>query len=198
MLLFIALSGQLTYLQLIRANSLNRDPNNVRVVTADLVRARGEIVTSDGAVLARSVASNDDLKYQRQYPLGSLFSQVVGYQSVTIGNTGVEKEYDSELLGRDIKLQTHSLSDLLNTHNNPGTVVLTLSKTAQATAQAALAGRRGSVVVLDVKTGGIVAMYSNPSFDPSPLASHNTSAVQKYFDALEALPIHPDLPPRVP
>jgi penicillin-binding protein A len=193
-LLFIALSGQLTYLQLVRASSLNRDPANVRVVTADLVRPRGDIVTADGAVLARSVASNDDLKYQRQYPLGPLFSQVVGYQSVTIGNTGVERQYDAELLGRDIRLQTHSLSDLLNPHNNTGTVVLSLSKTAQQTAQTALAGRRGSVVVLDVKTGGIVAMYSNPTFDPTPLAGHNTTTVQKYFDALEAIPIHPDLP----
>jgi peptidoglycan glycosyltransferase len=192
--LFIALSAQLTYLQLVRAPSLNRDPQNVRVVTRDFTRQRGDIVTADGAVVARSVPVNDDLKYQREYPLGSLFAHVVGYQSITIGNTGVEREYDSELLGRDVRLQTHSLSDLLNSHNSTGTVVLTLSKTAQLAAKKALNGRRGSVVVLDVKTGGVVAMYSEPSFNPTPLASHDANAVQKYFDALEAMPIHPDLP----
>ena len=193
-LLFVALSGQLTYLQLVRASSLNKDPANVRVVTADFVRPRGDIVTADGTVLARSTPTKDDLKYQREYPTGSLFSHVVGYQSVTIGNTGVEREYDSELLGRDVRLQTHSLSDLLNKHNNTGTVVLTMSDAAQKAAKAALNNRRGSVVVLDVKTGGIVAMYSNPTFDPTPLASHNTTTVQKYFDFMEALPVHPDLP----
>lgn len=193
-LLFVALSGQLTYLQLVRAAPLNKDPNNVRVVTADFVRPRGDIVSSDGAVLARSLPTTDDLKYQREYPLGSLFSQIVGYQSVTIGNTGVERTYNSELLGRDVRLQTHSLSDLLNKHNNTGTVVLSVSRAAQQAAKDALRNRRGSVVVLDVKTGGIVAMYSNPTFDASPLASHNTTDVQKYFDILEALPIHPDLP----
>ena len=102
-------------------------------------------------------------------------------------------EYDSELLGRDVRLQTRSLADLLNSHNPTGTVVLTLTRTAQQAAKTALAGRRGSVVVLDVKTGGIVAMYSDPTFDPNPLASHNTAAVQKYFDALESTPIQPDL-----
>jgi peptidoglycan glycosyltransferase len=193
-LLFLALSGQLTYLQLVRANSLNHDPNNVRVVTADLIRPRGDIVTSDGAVLAHSVPSNDDLEYQRTYPLGGIFSQVVGYQSITIGNTGVEKQYDSELLGHDVRLQTHSLADLLSSNKTTGTVVLTLTKAAQDAAVAGLNGRRGSVVVLDVKTGGIVAMYSNPTYDPSPLASHNTATVQKYFDLLEANPTKPDLP----
>jgi Cell division protein FtsI/penicillin-binding protein 2 len=193
-LLFVAISAQLTYLQLVRSASLNRDPSNVRVATRDLTRDRGNIVTTDGAILARSFPVKDSLKYQRTYPLGALFAHVVGYQSVNQGNTGVEREYDPELLGRDVRLQTHSLADLLNPHNPTGTVVLTLTRSAQQVAKDALRGRRGSVVVLDVQTGGIVAMYSEPSFDPNPLASHNTTAVQKYFNALEAIPIHPDLP----
>ena len=44
--------------------------------------------------------------------------------------------------------------------------MLTLSLKAQLAAAAALDGRRGSVVVLDMTTGGVVAMYSNPTFDP--------------------------------
>lgn len=192
-LLFVAIAGQLTYLQLVRANTLDKDPRNVRVVTRDFTRERGTIVTSDGAVLAVSNPVDDDLKYQREYPLGALFGHITGYQSLTLGNTGVENEYDSELLGRDARLQTRSLSDLLNTRNPTGTVVLTLTKTAQTAARDALRNRRGSVVVLDVKTGGVVAMYSNPSYDPRPLASHNSVRVQKYFTYLEKLPNHPDL-----
>ena len=134
------------------------------------------------------------MKYQRQYPLGALFGHVTGYQSVNLGTTGVEHQYDSELLGRDPLLQGHSLADLLGTRNPTGTVVLTLTRSAQQLAKEALHGRRGSVVVLDVKTGGVVAMYSEPSFDPSPLANHNTTAVQKYFEILEKFPTHPDLP----
>jgi peptidoglycan glycosyltransferase len=193
-LLFIAVSAQLTYLQLIRANSLDRDPNNIRRVTRDFVRDRGDIITADNATVARSVPVKDQWKFQRQYPLGSLFGHISGYQSITLGNTGVERQYDSELLGRDVLLQPHSLAGILDSHNPTGTVVLTLTKSAQQVAKDALRGRRGSVVVLDVKTGGIVASYSEPSFDPTPLASHNADFVQKYFNALESLPIHPDLP----
>jgi penicillin-binding protein A len=193
-LLFVAVAAQLTYLQLVRAHTLDNDPRNVRVVTRDFTRDRGAIVTSDGHVLARSVPSNDSLKFQREYPQGSLFGHITGYQSLNLGNTGVEREYDDELLGRDAALQTRSLSDLLNTHNPTGTVVLTLTRTAQQAAKTALGNHRGSVVVLDVQTGGIVAMFSQPSFDPTPLASHNAPRVQKYFDYLEALPNHPDLP----
>jgi penicillin-binding protein A len=192
--LFVAVAAQITYLQLVRANTLNRDPNNIRRVTRDFVRDRGDIVSADGAVLARSVPTKDQWKFQREYPLGSLFGHVTGFQSITLGNTGVERQYDSELLGRDVLLQTHTLAGLLDTHNPTGTVVLTLNRAAQQVAKDALRNRRGSVVVLDVKTGGIVAMYSNPAFDPTPLASHNASAVQKFFTTLEALPIHPDLP----
>jgi len=195
-LLFVGIVAQLTYLQLVRASNLNRDPNNVRVVTRDFTRERGNIVTSDGAVLALSVPApaGDELKFQRKYPLGALFGHITGYQSINQGSTGVEHEYNSALLGRDVRLQSRSLTDLLNSHNQSGTVVLTLTRVAQQAAKDALRGRRGSVVVLDVKTGGVVAMYSEPSFDPNPLASHKTAAVQKYFDLLEALPTHPDLP----
>ena len=192
-LLFVAISAQLTYLQLIRANSLDNDPHNVRVVTRDLARERGAIVTSDGAVLARSAPIADQYKFQRKYPLGALFGHITGYQSITLGNTGVEAEYNSELLGRDVRLQTKSLADLLNTHNPTGTVVLTLTRAAQQAAKTALAGRRGSVVVLDTQTGGIVAMYSEPSFDPNPLASHQAGVAKKYFDLLNALPTKPAL-----
>ena len=192
-LLFVAITAQLTYLQLVRANSLDDDPHNVRVATRDLTRERGAIVTSDGALLARSVPVDDQYKFQRTYPLGALFGHITGYQAITLGNTGVEAQYNSELLGRDVRLQGKSFADLLNTHNPTGTVVLTLTRTAQQAAKTALAGRRGSVVVLDTQTGGIVAMYSEPSFDPNPLASHKTEDAKKYFDLLNALPTKPAL-----
>ena len=47
--------------------------------------------------------------------------------------------------------------------------------------------------VLDPTTGAVVAMYTNPTFDPQPLAGHDTTAVQEYYDALSSDPQNPAL-----
>ena len=41
------------------------------------------------------------------------------------------------------------------------------------------------MVVLDVTTGAIVAAYSNPTFDPNPLASHDTQACERVLQRAE-------------
>ena len=62
--------------------------------------------------------------------------------------------------------------------------MLSLRVDAQLVAKAALGNQQGSVVVMDPKTGAIIAMYSNPSFDPQPLAGHDPKAVQAYWELL--------------
>ena len=192
-LLLLVLVGQLTYLQIVDASNLDNDPRNLRSTLRDINRARGEIRTSDGEVLARSVPSDDgtDFKYQREYPLRGLTAQVVGYQSFVIGNIGVERTYNDELAGR--KLELKSLGDVLGGKETTGNVVLAMRASVQRAAEAALGGEKGSVVVLDVTTGGIVALYSNPTYDPQPLAGHNTKAVSDYFTLMGLDPAKPNL-----
>jgi peptidoglycan glycosyltransferase len=194
--LMLVLVAQLTYLQVIDADNLEHDPRNVRSALRDANRPRGPIVTADGVVLARSVRVDDgtEFKYQREYPEGPLFSQVVGYQSFVVGNSGVEKSYNSELVGRDTELQIESLPDLVGGKQAVGTVVLSLRADVQRVAAQALGFQRGSVVALDVTTGKILAMYSNPSYDPQPLASHDVKVAQAYFKTLSEDPAKPDLP----
>jgi penicillin-binding protein A len=192
--LFLILVGQLTYLQVIDASHLANDPRNVRTKLRDFNRARGEILTADGAVVARSVASPGELKYQREYPLGALFGQISGYQSFVLGNSGVEATYNSYLTGRNASFQLNNLGNLISGKADTGNVVLSLTKVAQQAAADALGNDRGSVVALDVKTGGVVAMYSNPSYDPSLLASHQTTVVQQFYNALNTSPDNPSLP----
>src|SRR4029079_11032826 len=80
-LLLLVLVGQLTYLQIVDAKNLENDPRNLRSTLRDINRARGEIRTSDGEVLARSIPSTDgtDFKYQREYALRRLSAQNVAY-----------------------------------------------------------------------------------------------------------------------
>ena len=72
--------------------------------------------------------------------------------------------------------------------------MLSLSQKAQQAARDALGGQRGSVVAVDTKTGEIVAMYSNPTFDPNAMAGHDSQAVQAAFNALSQDPTNPALP----
>ena len=98
--LLLLLVGQLTYLQVFDAKHLAHDPRNSRDTLKDLQSPRGSIVSADDKVLATSVPSHDEFKLARTYPLGALVSQIVGYQSIVIGNTGLEKTYNDVLAGR--------------------------------------------------------------------------------------------------
>jgi peptidoglycan glycosyltransferase len=196
LVLFLVLVGQATYLQVVRADDLENDPRNVRVFLRDYARPRGLILSSDRAILAQSVATDDELEQVRVYPpeTAQLFAHVVGYQAVNLGSTGVEAEYNDQLVGRDFDIAIDDISDFFSGEDRRGNVALTMSREAQQLSADALAGRRGSIVVLDVESGAIVAAYSNPTFDPNPLASHDTQAANAYFAALNADPTKPALP----
>jgi penicillin-binding protein A len=194
--LILALAGQLTYLQVFDAERLADDPRNVRKAIRDFTRPRGDIVTADGQIVARSVedeADGDDFDLQREYPTGDLFAHIVGFQSFVFGNTGVEKEYNDQLVGRDLDLDLRNVGDILAGKENTGNVVLSITAEAQQKARDVLGGERGSVVALDPNTGAILAMYSNPSYDPNPLAGHDVEAVDDFGQALQQNLDKPDL-----
>jgi penicillin-binding protein A len=192
--LVLLLVGQLTYLQVYDADNLANDPRNIRFQLRDFSKPRGRILTADGQIVARSVETGDELKFQRLYPQGALFSQLAGYQSFVFGNIGIERTYNSELAGRDPLLTLRNIGDVLAGKETVGNVVLSTSQQLQAAARDALGDQRGSVVVMNPKTGGILAMYSNPSYDPQPFTSHNSQVAQDYEKLVRANPDKPDLP----
>ena len=186
--LLLVLVGQLTYLQIIDAKSLQSDPATTSApILEDFTRPRGEIISADGKILAQSVPSNDEYELQREYPFGELFAQTVGYQSVVVGSTGVEQEYTAVLSGRDQSTPApHATwATSCSARTTTANVVLSLRTDVQMVAKAALGNQQGSVVVIDPRTGALIAMYSNPSFDPQPLAGHDTKAVQAYWRSLD-------------
>jgi peptidoglycan glycosyltransferase len=179
MVLFALLIGNANYVQVVRADKLRNDQSNLRTLLDEYQQQRGEIVV-DGRAIATSKETNDRLRYLRRYPSGVLYGPLTGYYSQfrdTEGHTvktGLEKAEDSILSGRDGRLLTRRLVDLVTGRDNKGgSVVLTLNAKAQRAAYAAMAGHRGAVVALDPSTGAILAMVSVPSYDPNPLASHD-------------------------
>ncbi len=190
---FLALFLQLNYLQVVKADSLANDPRNVRAVKRAFSDPRGQIVTADGAIVARSQPVDDQFERLRTYPSGPLFAHVSGFFSFNYGASGVEDAYNQDLSGRRPEQQLRNFGDWLIGKDRTGDAVLSISNVAQQAARDALGDRKGSVVVLDPTTGEIVALWSFPSYDPGPLASHSAKAAQQAFDGYTKDPDNPML-----
>lgn len=166
---------------------LSADPLDTRAILRDFTRPRGSIATADGVVIAKSVDSDDRYKYQRVYPTGDLFGQITGYFSFSYGTAGLERTYNDQLSGATARQQLRSISDLFEARDHSGNVTLTMRSDLQQTARDALGDREGSVVVLDPRDGSILALWSNPSYDPNPLSHHDTDTDHTARDARVAL-----------
>ena len=127
-------------------------------------------MASDGTILAESVPTGKGLNvYRRLYPLGALTSGLVGFVSPTYGTWALEAEYNTYLSSHTQPAQ--SFEQLLAPTSAADNVTLTINTGLERVAARALAGRDGAAVVLDPKTGAILAMYSNPTYNPVPLTS---------------------------
>jgi penicillin-binding protein 2 len=132
----------------------------------------------------------------RHYPEGEHFAHSVGYvgrinekelkeldpvgYSGThhIGKTGVERFYEEQLHGEVgyEEVETNARGRVLRVLKRidplPGKdVMLTIDVRLQEAAEAALGGRRGAIVAIQPSTGEVLAMVSQPSFDPNPFVT---------------------------
>ena len=132
----------------------------------------------------------------RHYPQGAHFAHSVGYvgrineqelkrldavnYSGThhIGKTGAEKFYEDVLHGQvgyeevETNARGRVLRVLKRTDPKAGRdIVLHLDLDLQEAAEEALGGRRGAVIAIEPASGGVLAMVSQPSFDPNPFVT---------------------------
>nr|WP_303648624.1 penicillin-binding protein 2 [Shewanella metallivivens] len=148
---------------------------------------------------------------KRHYPFNELMTHVLGYvgkintrdkaqleksqqwknyaATKDIGKQGIEKYYEGLLHGipghleEEVNNRGRVIRTLKVTPPLPGQdIYLTLDLKLQQKAMELLAGRRGSVVALDPRDGGVLAMVSSPSYDPNPFV-HGISA-KAYSDLL--------------
>ncbi|MDQ1618808.1 MAG: penicillin-binding protein, partial [Actinomycetota bacterium] len=181
------------YLQVVRAESLHNNSNNPRLILEEYSRQRGPIVVG-GKQIARSVETNNRLKYKRTYAQGKLYAPATGFYSLVYGASGIEAAENSILSGTDDSLFVRRVIDLL-TREPPqgGSVSLTLNARAQKAAYDGLNGRKGAVAAIDPSTGAILALVSSPSYDPNLLASHDAAAVRRSYKRLSENPNKPML-----
>ena len=133
-----------------------------------------------------------DAKLTRDYPYGEALGHVLGYvgrvsaddlleldaeryrSTLHTGKVGLEKRYEPLLHGKPgyqyVETNAHGrvLRVLERQAPVPGkNLRLYLDLDLQREAVAALGDQRGAVVALDPLTGGVLAMVSNPSYDPN-------------------------------
>ncbi|MEO8105894.1 MAG: penicillin-binding protein 2 [Actinomycetes bacterium] len=189
-ILIIALMINANVIAIIQNDDLRAQDGNRRQIIDEYDQQRGSILVGRKTV-AKSVATDERLRYLRVYGDGPTFAPATGYYSV-YGATGIEKSENDLLAGSDDRLFVDRLTTLFSGQQQQGgNVELTLDADAQAAAFDGLGGQEGAVAAIDPRTGAILAMASSPSFDPNLLASHDPTEVSDNYEKLRKDPGDP-------
>jgi len=134
------------------------------------------------------------LSVSRNYPFNSIYTHILGYVSeanekdilnneqikknyipgLKVGKTGLEKTFESKLIGTngiqryEVNAFGKRISQLDHTDGLKGeTIKLTIDTEIQKFCGELLKNVSGSISVMDIYTGEVIAMQSSPSFDPN-------------------------------
>ena len=140
------------------------------------------------------VGAKPVLSVSRNYPFNENYTHVLGYVSeasekdilnnemiknmhvpgLKVGKTGLEKTFENELIGTngiqryEVNAYGKRISQLDHSDGlNGKTIKLTLDTEIQKYCNKLLDNKAGSISVMDIYTGEIIAMQSSPSFDPN-------------------------------
>ncbi|HVF53592.1 MAG TPA: penicillin-binding transpeptidase domain-containing protein [Actinomycetota bacterium] len=183
---FVAVFFQLNYIQIFAAERIASNDANIRRLIAEYSIKRGDILTADGKIIAVSKPTKGRLKFVRTYPFGDLYGHITGYHSVFFGADRIERSFNDQLLGEGGVISMQDVEDrFLGSGEQGDDLVLTIHSELQRIAREALGADRGAVVAMDPQTGEVRAMWSNPSFDPGPIASHDSKTARAYWESLE-------------
>lgn len=156
--------GYIVYFNVERSKDIINSPYNTRQDTfADRV-IRGDILDRNGEVLATTDVWEDGTEV-RSYPYGDVFAHVIGYDAN--GKAGLESAENFHLLSSNAFFVERIIKELKGEKNRGDSVVTTLDARLQSAAYDALGENKGAVVVMEPKTGKILAMVSKPTFDPN-------------------------------
>ena len=188
--LILALMVNANVVAIIQNDELRARDGNRRQIIDEYDQQRGSILVGRRAV-ARSISTDERLRYLRVYSDGPMYAPATGYYSV-YGATGIEKSENDLLTGEDDRLFVDRLTTLFSGQQQQGgNVVLTLDAEAQRAAFEGLAGQEGAVAAIDPRTGAVLALASSPSFDPNLLASHDPTEVSDNYERLRKNPGDP-------
>ncbi len=166
MLLFFSLIGYLVYYNASVKENVVNNSYNKRIEVMEQETIRGNILSSDGTILARTVIASDGTE-SREYPFGNVFSHVVGFNIK--GKSGIEKAANYYLICSNDNPIEQVKNEFAGNKKMGDSVQTTLDVKLQQSAYKALGFNSGAVVAIEPSTGKILAMVSRPDFDPNTL-----------------------------
>ena len=187
MVMFGLLLVNVNYLQAVKAEEFRSDNRNFRRFFERYENQRGRI-TAGNEVLAESVDTEGDIRFERRYHNGRMYAHVLGFFAPE-SERGIEATENRLLDGTAADLVVRRAVDLLTNKPTRGAnIELTIDPRAQRAAYESLrrVGKKGAVVALDPKTGAIKAMVSLPTYDPNQLALPNKAKVAQAYNKLDA------------
>jgi len=164
-LLLAILAGYLLYWQVFDAAALTGRPDNQRAILEARRVHRGAILDRNGVVLAQTTIDADGLAH-RSLIYKSL-AATVGYHSLRVGDSGLEKAYADVLSGAGPQQTPDDVRRrLLHQPVVGDDLHLTMDARIQSVAAQALGGGAGTAIVADPRSGAILALVSSPGIDP--------------------------------
>ena len=167
-----------------RQNALLERADNPRRYINDRFVARGNLLDRDNQILVESTGEVGDIK--REYKFPSL-SVVTGYNSPLLGQSGLEAGLDDYLRGK--KGAPSSMvwwNELVYGQTPPGLDVrLSIDRNFQILADGLLTDHAGAAILINARTGEILAMSSQPGFDANQLANgYDTARISAAWEQL--------------
>lgn len=152
-------------------------PQPVVQRTRDLLETirRGSIYDRNGRLLVEERLAGEGSGDGDEAPEGDgivrfynepSLAHVIGYVSgMGTGVSGLELSYNDTLLGLD--RVDSQFDQLLHRTITGSDLILTIDSPTQRAAEKALEGKSGAIIVMDAHSGAVLAMASNPRFDPN-------------------------------
>lgn len=159
---FVLLIGYMSYFQVFRAQEIRESSYNKRLWINEDNILRGSITDRRGEILVYS--EDRQGKIERVYKYDRLYSHVIGYSLRDYGKSGLERKYNSYLVNANENTAINELINLINPTGIGNNLHLTIDHGLQNKTRELLAGKKGSIITMDPRSGEVLSMVSLPDF----------------------------------
>ncbi len=167
--LFLCMTAYFCYFMIFESEDFINSPYNPRLSVITTQNTRGDILSSDGQILATTKTDKNGGEY-RYYPYGREYAHVVGYDYGS--KAGAEKDVNFKLLRSHDFILTRVLNEVMDRKNIGDSAVLSVDSRVQDAAYNGIAGNKGAAIAIEPSTGKVLCMVSLPDFDPNTISQN--------------------------